>query len=123
MPDKNILIIDDDPDILTTVSMALKANGFDVCTALSGKEGVSTYKSKRPDAVLCDMMMENIDEGLKVVHQIRQDNKRVPIFLISSIAKESESKYELDELGFNGVFQKPLPLDKLISAIRKSLEV
>ena len=123
MPDKNILIIDDDPDILTTVSMVLKANGFDVCTALSGKEGVSKYKSERPDAVLCDMMMENIDEGLKVVHQIRQDNKRVPIFLISSIAKESESKYELDELGFNGVFQKPLPLDKLISAVKKSLGV
>ncbi len=123
MPDKNILIIDDDPDILASVSAALKANGFNVCTALSGKEGISTYKSEKPDAVLCDMMMESIDEGLKVVHHIRKENKRVPIFLISSIAKESEYKYELDELGFTGIFQKPLPLDKLISAIKKSLGV
>jgi CheY-like chemotaxis protein len=123
MTNKNILVIDDDQDMLISLSAILEGNGFDVCTAQSGKDGISTFRKESPDLVLCDMMMENIDEGVKVVNQLRNDNKNVPIFLISSSAIELESKYDLDELGFNGVFQKPLPMDKLISSIKKSLEV
>jgi len=118
---KKILVIDDDPDILESVKAILEANGFEAMTAISGKEGVEAYKTKKPDLILCDMMMENVDEGSKVTHAIRQMDKKIPIYLMSSIGSATASNIEIDKLGFNGVFQKPLSPDSVVSSLKKAL--
>lgn len=76
---KLILIIDDDPDILDTIRVILESNGFATAIAKSGKEGIDTAISKKPDLILCDMMMEHIDSGTKVAQEIRKMNSSVPI--------------------------------------------
>jgi len=109
MSDKKvILVIDDDPDILDSIKAILGANGFEVETAMSGKEGTEKVKSVNPDLVLCDMMMERIDAGTKVAQDIRKNNPEMPVFLLSSIGSATATNIDIDKLGFSGVFQKPV---------------
>ncbi len=122
MSDKKvILVIDDDPDILDSIKAILSANGFDVATAMSGKEGTEKVKETNPDLILCDMMMERIDAGTKVAQEIRKDNPNLPIYLLSSIGSAAATNIDIDKLGFNGVFQKPVDPDNLISVVKDSL--
>ena len=118
---KVILVIDDDPDILDSIKAILSANGFDVVTAMSGKEGIDAVASSKPDLILCDMMMERIDAGTKVAQEIKKSNPSIPIYLLSSIGTATATNIEIDKLGFNGVFQKPVNPDNLVATIKKAL--
>jgi CheY-like chemotaxis protein len=120
---KVILVIDDDPDILDSIKAILSANGFDVATAMSGKEGIDAVSSSKPDLILCDMMMERIDAGTKVAQELKKSNPSIPIYLLSSIGTATASNIEIDKLGFNGVFQKPVNPDNLVATIKKALNM
>lgn len=120
---KLILVIDDDPDILDSIKAILSANEFDVATAMSGKEGVDAISIRKPDLILCDMMMERIDAGTKVAQELKKSNPSIPIYLLSSIGIATASNIEIDKLGFNGVFQKPVNPDNLVATIKKALNM
>jgi len=67
------------------------------------------------------MMMERIDAGSKVAEELKKKSLNAPIFLLSSIGDATASNIEIDKLGFNGVFQKPVNPEQLISTIKKTL--
>ncbi len=121
MSDKKILVIDDDPDILDSISAVLSSEGFIITTAADGKEGIEKFKSVKPDLVLCDMMMERVDAGSKVAEMIRKEDSKTPVYLLSSIGSATASNISVLDLGFNGVLQKPVDPDTLISQIKKAL--
>ncbi|MBN2079708.1 MAG: response regulator [Spirochaetes bacterium] len=122
MSDKKlVLVIDDDPDIVSTVETILTAEGFSVVTAMSGEEGIKAFSTNKPDLVLCDMMMERIDAGNKVANEIRKVDDKVPVYLMSSIGDATASNIDIDQLGFSGVFQKPIYPATLVSALKKTL--
>jgi len=123
MSDKKILVIDDDPDILESISAVLSSEGFNVLTAIDGKVGVEKFKSEKPDLVLCDMMMERVDAGSKVAEMIRKEDSKTPVYLLSSIGNATASNISVADLGFSGVLQKPVDPDTLISQIKKALGV
>ncbi|HAR35398.1 MAG TPA: hypothetical protein DCR87_00545 [Acidobacteria bacterium] len=120
MSDKTkILVIDDDPAICLSVKAILEASGYEVYTALSGKEGLELFRQVGPELVLCDMMMEDIDAGAKVAGVIKKERPELPVFLLSTIGEATARTIGLDELGFNGVFQKPVNFDLLLSVLEK----
>lgn len=120
MPDKTkVLVIDDDPAICVSVKAILDASGYETATALSGKEGLELFHQLEPDIVLCDMMMEDIDAGAKVARVIKEERPELPVFLLSTIGEATARTIGLDELGFNGVFQKPVNFDLLLSVLEK----
>lgn len=121
MSGKKILVIDDDPDILESISAILSSEGFVLVTAMDGKDGFDKFKSQKPDLVLCDMMMERVDAGSKVAEMIRKEDKTTPVYLLSSIGNATASNVSVDSLGFNGIFQKPVDPDSLISQVKKAL--
>ena len=121
MVKKMILIIDDDPDIIDSIKVILESSGFAVTTAMSGQEGIDALMANKPDMILCDMMMERIDAGTKVAEELKKKNITAPIFLLSSIGDATASNIEIDKLGFNGVFQKPVNPEQLIASIKKTL--
>jgi CheY-like chemotaxis protein len=121
MSTKNILVIDDDPDILESVSVILKSQGYSVATALSGKDGIDAFEKSKPDLVLCDMMMETIDQGVKVAARLKKKDASVPVYLLSSIGAATAMNTDVAGMGFDGVFQKPVDPDSLIAAVKKAL--
>jgi Response regulator containing CheY-like receiver, AAA-type ATPase, and DNA-binding domains len=120
---KKILVIDDDIDITDSIKAILTANGFDAYTASDGKDGLKAIDRVKPDLVLCDMMMEQVDAGTKVAHEIRKKDKNLPMYLLSSIGAATAQNIELDKIGFNGVFQKPVSPDHMIKTIKKALHM
>jgi DNA-binding response OmpR family regulator len=116
-----ILIIDDDPEILRSTKAVLEANGFDAETAVSGRDGLESLSRIKPDLILCDMMMERLNTGIRVAQEIREKDREVPIFLMSSIGDVTAMNTDIREIGFNGVLQKPVNPDTLISAVEGTL--
>jgi len=68
-------------------------------------------------------MMERIDAGTKVAQELKKSNPSIPIYLLSSIGTATASNIEIDKLGFNGVFQKPVNPDNLVATIKKALNM
>jgi DNA-binding NtrC family response regulator len=120
---KKVLVIDDDIDITDSIKAILTANGFEAYTASDGKEGIEAIDRVKPDLVLCDMMMERVDAGTKVAHEIRKKDKKLPMYLLSSIGAATAQNIELEKIGFNGVFQKPVSPDHMLKTIKKALNM
>jgi DNA-binding response OmpR family regulator len=114
---KKVLIIDDDPAICESVKAILDGNGFDAVYALSGGDGLEAFRKIRPDIVLCDMMMEDVDAGAKVARVMKKESPATPIFLLSTIGDATANNIDFGGLGFSGVFQKPVNFDLLLAVI------
>lgn len=67
-----ILVVDDEPDIIEFISYNLKNESFDVLTSSNGKEAIATAKSEKPDLIILDIMMPEID-GVEVCRTLRED--------------------------------------------------
>ncbi len=121
---KKVLIIDDDADILTVSSMALKALlQIDVICAGSGQEGIDLALKESPDLILLDMMMPIMD-GITTMQKIKENPilKNIPIiFFTAKVTKDEISKYK--ELGILDIITKPfdpLSLGKNIEKLWES---
>ncbi len=79
-----VLIVDDDPDILTYVSEILQDNAYETSTAGDGAAGLARVREARPDLVILDLMMPK-KSGIKFLNEIRQDAafRDVPILVLS----------------------------------------
>ncbi len=121
MDKKTILVIDDDPEILKLCTTVLEEKNYTVKTALSGREGVDMFDSVKPDLVLCDLMMESIDQGVKVAREIREQDTSIPMYLLSSVAEDMSKNISIHELGFNGILQKPISSDELLLHVNRAL--
>ena len=115
---KCILVIDDDQDILAQAKAVLEAAGYEVLTAGSGQEGLAVLETRAPDIILCDMMMERIDEGLLVCHETRARGLRIPVYLISDIGDLSNQNFDVMAEGFSGALQKPVSAAELRDLVR-----
>ncbi|MBU2635101.1 response regulator [Patescibacteria group bacterium] len=96
---KLILFIEDDLPTVEVYKTALEHAGFKVETALSGNDGIRKIKAKKPDLILLDFLLPDID-GLEVLKEIRaqKDAKDIPIFILTN--------YTDEKLGQKGLFLK-----------------
>ncbi|TRZ76143.1 MAG: response regulator [Deltaproteobacteria bacterium] len=86
-----ILVVDDNHDIVNIVESWLKANDYEVYTAYSGEEGLEKSKLLKPDAVILDIMMPDID-GASVAAEMKKDpgTHQIPIIFLTGAVKSSE---------------------------------
>lgn len=124
MPDrpKLVLCIDDDPDILASLRVVLEAGGYRVVAAANAAEGRRVAAESRPDAILVDLMMEQIDSGVKLVRELRAAGTRTPIYMLSSTGDYLQGAADPEELGIDGVFQKPLDPAILLALLGRKLK-
>ena len=116
-----ILCIDDDQDVLLSQKIVLEARGYIVVTALDAKQGLPAFEENKPDAVIVDLMMEEVDAGTTLVRQIQEINKDVPIFMLSSTGDYLHGTLDTAGLGLAGVFQKPLNPNILLGLLQARL--
>jgi DNA-binding response OmpR family regulator len=111
-----ILVIDDDVAITELMSMLLKTHGFDVITCNSGADGVKMAEANKPDAILLDLMMPDVD-GWQVCKSIRAFSN-TPILVLSAINDPRMVASVLDA-GADDFLVKPVPSGVLVAHIRK----
>jgi DNA-binding response OmpR family regulator len=116
-----ILCVDDDPDILQTLRLVLEKNGFVMVGAGSSTEAVDCYRQHKPDLLLVDLMMEQVDSGTGLVRTLRELGNTAPSYLLSSVGDELNMTTDASELGLAGVFQKPLDPRILVETLRTRL--
>jgi len=116
-----ILCIDDDPDILSFLQIVLEAEGYAFRGAASAEEGLQNYKADRPDLVIVDLMMEEVDAGTGFVKELQLLGNTAPVFLLSSVGDDLSATIDYASLGLAGVFQKPLAKEHLLALIRARL--
>lgn len=117
-----ILCVDDDEDILFALRMVLEKNGYVMLEARTAEEGLRVYKEQRPDLVIVDLMMEEVDAGTSFVKELRALGDPPPIYILSSVGDNLNLSADYAELGLAGVFQKPIDNEMLLSVLRTRLK-
>ncbi|MBN1918726.1 MAG: response regulator [Verrucomicrobia bacterium] len=117
-----ILCIDDDQDILESLRLVLEANGYIMLGAATGEEGLRIYKQTKPDLLIVDLMMEEVDAGTSFVRELKASGNTAPIYMLSSVGDSLNLSADYSELGLTGVFQKPIDPETLLTILRKKLK-
>jgi adenylate cyclase len=116
-----ILCVDDDADLLDLLRMQLEKGGYAVDTAFTAEEGLAKFKQNRPELIIVDLMMEEIDAGTNLVKELKLAGNRAPIFMLSSMGDQLDVATGYQQLGLDGVFQKPVNAEALLRTIKTKL--
>lgn len=90
--------------------------------AHSAEEGLKKYKESKPDFILVDLMMEEVDAGLNFVKEIRLLNNKSPVYMLSSVGDNLNQTTSYAELGLDGVLQKPVHSNTLLKIIQAKVK-
>ena len=115
----SILLVDDEPSILRTLSGLLSDEGFEVKTASNGYEALKFIDSESPDLVLLDIWMPGID-GIETLKEIKKDNPFIQVVIITGHGT-IETAIKATKLGAFDFIEKPLSIEKVIVAINNAL--
>src|SRR5438270_402774 len=121
MPSATILVIDDQKELADLVRRALEREGYDVIVATSGRSGLEIAREQRPDLVVLDLTMPDID-GLEVCRALRQDPRRgaIPILVLSARAAAADRVAGL-EVGADDYLIKPFEGRELVLRVQAIL--
>jgi CheY-like chemotaxis protein len=127
-----ILMIDDDPDIVTAIRIPLEATGYDFFVASSGAEGLEKIKEQKPDLIILDVMMETATEGFQLAHKLRDRSpdaefaayKDIPILVLTAIHTTTPLRFAPDEdyLPVDAFLDKSADPDELLAKVDELLQ-
>lgn len=116
-----VLIIDDEKSICTSLSSILQDEGFDVYTALDGKEGLAIFEREQPKIVFIDVWMPEID-GLEVLQNIKNQAASETVLIVISGHGTISTAVEAVKMGANDFLEKPLSIEKVLEVINRGLD-
>jgi two-component system, OmpR family, response regulator MprA len=114
-----LLVVDDDPSVREALALVLDQGGFEVSTAVDGREAIRTLAVSSPDAVVLDVLMPGLD-GLEVCRRMRATGDRTPVLMLTARAEVSERVAGL-EAGADDYLAKPFAREELIARLRALL--
>ncbi len=114
-----LLVVDDDPAVREALALVLDLDGFEVSTAVDGREAIRTLTHAEPDAVILDVLMPGLD-GLEVCRRMRATGDRTPVLMLTARAEVSERVAGL-EAGADDYLVKPFAREELIARLRALL--
>jgi len=111
-----VLIVEDDPAILRGLKDNLRAESYDVLTAVDGEAGLRLTTEQKPDLVILDLMLPRLS-GYEVCRKLRQDGNNVPIIMLTARGEEGDRVLGLD-LGADDYVTKPFSIRELLARVR-----
>lgn len=114
--EKRALIIEDDQHIIDLLTLHLQDLGFDTHHATSGTEGVRMALGQGHDLIILDLMLPDLD-GFEVCKKIREENKQVPLLMLTARAEELDKVLGL-ELGADDYITKPFSIREFIARVK-----
>jgi DNA-binding NarL/FixJ family response regulator len=119
---KRLLVVDDEPNLLVAVGACLRAEGFDVVTARSGKEALVRVAETVPDLIVSDVRMPGMD-GYQLARQLRASSRTALTPVVFLTAKdETADRVEGFRAGVDAYLTKPFEPDELVAVIRSILD-
>ncbi|MBI5533818.1 MAG: response regulator [Deltaproteobacteria bacterium] len=119
---KKVLIVDDEPDIVTFLSVLLEDNGFSVATASTGLEAMSRIRAERPDLITLDITMPE-QSGVRTYREIKSDPALagIPVIIVTGVADEFQKFLSTRKQvpPPEGYVSKPIEAEALIALARR----
>ena len=119
LKDKSVLIVDDDPDVVTAITMALTDLGAKVHQAIDGQQAVEVQEREHPDLVILDMMLPK-RSGFLVLERIRKSKPKPKVIMITGNLGSRHKTYA-ESQGVDDYINKPFRMDRLMASIEKLL--
>ncbi len=119
---KRVLVVDDEPDTLELVKLVLESGGFETVLAANGLEALDKVGKTRPDLVLLDIMMPDMD-GWDVFRKIKEKYPAVRIAILTAKAQNIDKLLGLHVLKADDYITKPFGKNELISKVKKLTSV
>ena len=120
MARETILLVDDEPHVLELLSATLEDEEYRILEAKNGKEALSQFEKEKPQVVLLDIRMPDMD-GLEVLHQIKESNQTSSVIMMSAHGA-MKTVLEAMKRGAYDYLTKPVDLEKVKVLIRRALE-
>jgi two-component system, OmpR family, response regulator len=118
-PEARLLVVDDEPNIVELLSTSLRFAGFAVVTALTGADAVRAVERHRPDLVVLDVMLPDVD-GFVVLRRLRDGREHLPVLFLTA-RDANEDKVTGLTLGGDDYITKPFSLEEVVARIRAVL--
>ncbi len=121
-----VLVVDDDPDLVETVTMNLEAKGYQVGKAFDGVEGWESIQTRRPDLIVLDVMMPR-KNGYELCAELKADPnyQNIPILMLTAVGSAVDSTTYSHQDGMNmeadEYLPKPVNMDKLVGLVAELL--
>ncbi len=121
-PQKRILCIEDEPEMIDLIRLILGRRGFEVTGATGGKAGLDAVRAERPDLVLLDLMMPDMD-GWEVYQQMKADEatRHIPVIVVTAKAQSIDKVLGLHIAKVDDYIAKPFSPQELLSSVEKTL--
>jgi two-component system, OmpR family, response regulator len=118
-PEAQLLVVEDEPNILELLAASLRYAGFEVISASAGTEAVQAAQRHRPDLIVLDVMLPDMD-GFDVVRRLRGGGDRIPVVFLTA-RDNMDDKIRGLTLGGDDYVTKPFSLEEVIARIRAVL--
>ena len=118
---KKILVVDDEPDVASLLTLMLKSQGYNVIAAGDGQEALEKARAEGPDLIVLDIMLPKLD-GYKVARMLKFDEKfsHIPIIMLTAKIQEKDRKTGL-EMGADAYVTKPFDTMQLLEKVKEVL--
>ena len=116
---RNVLLIDDEEDFVTTLAERLQLRGITAKTATDGELGLRLIKDETFQVVILDVLMPDLG-GLEVLKQIKAFNPHIPVILLTGHGDSQQSSRGI-QLGAFDYLMKPFDIDELIKKIEEAI--
>ena len=120
LQDTLIMVVDDDPDVLDGIDLALRSEGARTLRAEDGNEAIATWRSHNPSVVVLDMMLPKRSGFLVLEELVESDTPPIVVMVTANEGKRHSSYAQ--SLGVHAYLNKPVPLELLIQTISELLE-
>jgi len=121
MDKKKILVVDDEPNILRLTTYRLEKLGYDILTAVNGKEAFDTIQNEKPDLVLLDLLLP-VMSGIDVCKKAKNDEKlkQIPIILFTADSNTMTAE-RARKFGADDYITKPFDPNELTAKVKKAI--
>lgn len=121
MAGERILVVDDEPDILSLLVYQFSREGYRVSTAVDGEAAISSARDEQPGCIVLDLMLPRVD-GYEVLRTLREDDgtREIPILLLTA-RKEEEERVKGFEIGADDYVTKPFSARELVLRVQALL--
>ena len=122
MSNERILVIEDEPQMIDLIRLILETRGYRVIAAQGGEEGLDTMRIERPDLILLDIMMPEMDGG-DVYHRMQQEPElsQIPVIVVTAKAAPIDRVLWMNVAQVDDYVTKPFGPDDLLNSVERVL--
>ena len=118
-----ILLVDDDFDFVSGVTVVLEAAGYEVISAYSREKGMLLFEEEKPDMAILDVMMDQPDDGFTMAQDLKRQHPEAKVMMLSSIGQVTGMTYGKDDemVPVDTFEEKPIMPNKLLEKVKELL--